>query len=322
MNGPALSMVGYSVQGSRPRAEGMSGDGEAESWFCKDQQGRVHGPYPEQKMASWFASGKLRMSLAVKRIGDPEFHLLGDLIKASCCVPFQPAEGSHDDDDDNNDYGHDDEDPAPVASQSPEKRSSGAWGGYEANTADPMKPSRDNPETAVAPKQTAQPCTWASVCQGNLSDHTWSSPRKTLPLGDMSLFPSLGGHAFSDPKKSLWQRRREADEALTRWCYEALSELPSYVHVPTFVELLRDVESNDEIREYVRIHLGRDDDARGFAEEFIRRRAQWKWSTGRLMDCHRSADEQGGGGRRRMQRLVDASMLGFVVGGPPGFRRK
>lgn len=56
--------------------------------------------------------------------------------------------------------------------------------------------------------------------------------------------------------------------------------MPSYVHVPTLFELLKDVDSNEKIAEYVKMHLGGNEDVSSFTEELIRRRATWKKVTG------------------------------------------
>ncbi|CAN8026822.1 unnamed protein product [Ixodes persulcatus] len=83
------------------------------------------------------------------------------------------------------------------------------------------------------------------------------------------------------PGPSLpWERRCAADREFTRWTFEALKTLPSYVHAPTFLELLRDVDSEKEIEEYILMHLGEGDDAKKFAREFILQRRLWKNLTG------------------------------------------
>lgn len=83
------------------------------------------------------------------------------------------------------------------------------------------------------------------------------------------------------PGPSLpWERRCAADKEFRRWTFEALKTLPSYVHGPTFLELLRDVDSEKEVEEYILMHLGEGEDAKKFAREFILQRRLWKNLTG------------------------------------------
>ncbi|KAH6948288.1 hypothetical protein HPB50_023342 [Hyalomma asiaticum] len=230
----------------------------------------------------------------------------------------------------------------------------GAWGGYETYqpaarsfvSAAAKKPaetknsasrctsgaSADTAAAAAAPK------TWAKVCL-----KTPTKPQKGHEMRDealtpepvdienMTRFPSLGGKAFADAAQSttnqqhdsVWARRAAADQDFTRWSYDTLRNLPSYVHVPTFFELLRDVESSAEIEEYVRIYFGNSEQASRFAQEFVRRRLQWKKLTGwtspaELHEATARVDVKPKG-RKKMQKL-DGSALGFVVAGKP-FKR-
>ncbi|KAH8026030.1 hypothetical protein HPB51_015379 [Rhipicephalus microplus] len=148
-------------------------------------------------------------------------------------------------------------------------------------------------------------CSRHSCCSNNLGRSVPESADKAANAGtygrtqvgtpepvaieNMTRFPSLGGKAFARALQSksrnqqqdpAWTRRAAADQDFTRWCYDRLGRLPSYVHVPTFFELLREVDSNSEIEEYVRQHFGSGEEASRFAHEFVQRRLQWKQLTG------------------------------------------
>lgn len=47
-----------------------------------------------------------------------------------------------------------------------------------------------------------------------------------------------------------------------------------YISVPTFVTFLRDIESEYEVREYVRLYLGEGKEPSDFATQFIERRVK------------------------------------------------
>lgn len=403
----------------KPAEIDSSKGSESELWLYKDSQGCVYGPYPEDRMAAWFASGNFKMSLPLKRICDKEFQVLGEVIKAWGRVPFQSEKHAW--------YGNAIEDKPdvlshPTASQTEEPRApvsvaanhwqrghddfkflrnsgpqqmdtsagndmkvkshikmpptvtravtsrpmsaqrspypplgicdsaelsgydfsetptrakqhdvpvEGAWGGYDKVPSQrrPMS-STVIPRPSLGQEPGRQPSTWADVCQQTpVAREPWEEPQQPVVIENMATFPSLGGTAFTDStrKKNLchWERRLAADQDFAQWSYNALRALPSYVHVPTFFELLRDVDSASEIEEYVRMHLGDDDGARRFAQEFIRRRTQWKQLTGwkspaTVSDCDLKKNEFAGdasGKQHRRAQKVDSSMLGFVMAG-------
>ncbi|KAL3200640.1 hypothetical protein MRX96_012921 [Rhipicephalus microplus] len=184
----------------------------------------------------------------------------------------------------------------------------GAWGGYEkcqtarsfVSEVATQPAERKNMvcrRTSTAAVDTpAAPTTWAEVCLkaptkpqcGHVRADQVGTP-EPVAIENMTRFPSLGGKAFARALQSksrnqrqdpAWTRRAAADQDFTRWCYDRLGRLPSYVHVPTFFELLREVDSNSEIEEYVRQHFGSGEEASRFAHEFVQRRLQWKQLTG------------------------------------------
>ncbi|CAN8027535.1 unnamed protein product [Ixodes persulcatus] len=380
-------------------------------WLYRDDQGLVHGPYSEDKMASWFESGDLKMSLSVRRTCDQEFQMLGQVIKnwgrfpfksqgqatssgdvvdnwlvqkpiknqrkqprlppgrpitasqvsgsrpvlpcsPECEAPFKavlkplppPKERSH--------CGRHDQREASkpqsafqrisaqkstylflgdgpqeypkmcqaVATVEPRSPREGAWGGYE-KTSSQRRPIPQPTVVSTRLPPSPQPSTWAGVCQKLPVEpvESWEQP---IVIENMTSFPSLEvkGDCVQQ-QKSLWERRSAADQEFTRWSYESLKALPSYVHVPTLFELLRDVDSNEEIQEYVKMHLGEDDDVKRFSQEFIRRRFRWKELTGwkspaACFDPGKagSTNDASVKSKKKMQKL-DGSMLGFVMAG-------
>ncbi|KAM7292229.1 hypothetical protein ISCGN_025452 [Ixodes scapularis] len=380
-------------------------------WLFRDDQGLVHGPYPEDKMASWFESGDLKMSLSVRRTCDQEFQMLGQVIKnwgrfpfksqgqatssgdvvdnwlvqkpfknqrkqprlppgrpitasqvpgrrpvlpcsPECEAPFKavlkplppPKERSHGGRHDQREASKPQSAFQRISAQKstylflgdgpqeypkmcqaaatvePRSPREGAWGGYE-NTSSQRRPIPQPTVVSTRLPPSPQPSTWAGVCQKLPVEpvESWEQP---IVIENMTSFPSLEGKADCvQQQKSLWERRSAADQEFTRWSYESLKALPSYVHVPTLFELLRDVDSSEEIQEYVKMHLGEDDDVKRFSQEFIRRRFRWKELTGwkspaAFFDPGKagSSNDASVKSKKKMQKL-DGSMLGFVMAG-------
>ncbi|XP_064480233.1 uncharacterized protein LOC135393850 [Ornithodoros turicata] len=322
-------------------------------WLYKDQRGCAHGPYPEERMATWFIAGNLKMSLPVKRVCDVQFQLLGDIIKTTGRVPFQTHEQRQ---------GTAPSDPgcslpltshvipvrdADLMSKSfpfPEMQSLyplprpsavtrfliGHGRTYDniipstsyipllakveplsdlptlskvqslpspGSTKGDAKERRPEPSGARADCKVGHQRT-AMVTLVQPSPHKTRSQHKTttgkaLNKGKPATSSAPAGTATTNAKDTDEERRLAADRYFTRWSCTSLSKFPSYIHVPTFFELLRDVESNAEIREYVQMHLGDSEDVRGFAQEFIRKRAYWKWVTGRKGPLDVSEDSSG-----------------------------
>lgn len=224
----------------------------------------------------------------------------------------------------------------------------GAWGGYKkcqsaARSFVPpavtqpaeTKTAANRRSTAATAATTAAPMTWAKVCLKVPTKPRWGEPAKQEPVAieNMARFPSLGGKAFTDAVQNKmknqrqnqqqiqqyeWARRMAADQDFTRWSYDRLRNLPSYVHVPTFFELLRDVDSSAEIEEYVRMHLGNGEEVSRFAQEFVQRRSEWKQLTGWKSPAELRAATGGvdmvSKGRKKMQKL-NGTALGFVMAG-------
>ncbi|XP_075749217.1 uncharacterized protein LOC142814374 [Rhipicephalus microplus] len=148
-----------------------------------------------------------------------------------------------------------------------------------------------------------------------------------VDIEKMTRFASLGGKDFANASQNktrdqhqdpAWIRRAAADQDFTRWCHDSLGRLPSYVHVPTFFELLREVDSSSEIEEYVYQHFGNGEGASRFAREFVQRRLQWKQLTGWKSPaelCEASAGvDMAPKGKKKVQKL-NGDALGFVVAG-------
>ncbi|XP_077971199.1 GRB10-interacting GYF protein 2-like isoform X2 [Styela clava] len=60
----------------------------ASTWFYKDPQGDIQGPFSSTQMMEWFNAGYFTMVLLIKRACDTEFVPLGELIKTLGQVPF------------------------------------------------------------------------------------------------------------------------------------------------------------------------------------------------------------------------------------------
>lgn len=52
----------------------------ADSWFYKDPQGTLQGPFTAQEMTEWFSAGYFTMTLLVKQGKDTTFQVGGLLI--------------------------------------------------------------------------------------------------------------------------------------------------------------------------------------------------------------------------------------------------
>ena len=48
---------------------------QADSWFYKDPQGTLQGPFTAQEMAEWFSAGYFTMTLLVKQGKDTTFQV-------------------------------------------------------------------------------------------------------------------------------------------------------------------------------------------------------------------------------------------------------
>lgn len=213
--------------------------------------------------------------------------------------------------------------------------SEGAWGGYKkcAPAARKFTSVAPLPATKIVnrrqPASPPAPLTWAKVCQRALDEPSCNSgPARQEPVAieNMARFPSLGGNAFADcmqkqKNQTALSRRPAYDRDFTHWSYDMLRNLPSYIHVPTFIELLKDVESSAEIEEYVCMHLGNSQEALRFAREYAQRRAQWKRQTGGRGSAgatHPRGASVGSGATSKVRKKVlklDGSEVGFAVKG-------
>ncbi|XP_031629871.1 GIGYF family protein CG11148 isoform X2 [Contarinia nasturtii] len=62
---------------------------ETDRWFYRDPQGKVQGPFTATEMLEWYRAGYFDETLNVRRVCDPQFIELGDLLKAcSGSIPF------------------------------------------------------------------------------------------------------------------------------------------------------------------------------------------------------------------------------------------
>jgi len=60
------------------------------------------------------------------------------------------------------------------------------------------------------------------------------------------------------------------------WCKNSLENLNAQVDIPTFLAFLRDIESPDEVHDYIKAYVGEGKVQRKFAVEYIERRSQWR----------------------------------------------
>lgn len=62
---------------------------EMERWYYRDPQGKVQGPFTATEMLEWYRAGYFDETLNVRRVCDPQFIELGELLKAcSGSIPF------------------------------------------------------------------------------------------------------------------------------------------------------------------------------------------------------------------------------------------
>lgn len=62
---------------------------EGDRWFYRDPQGKVQGPFTATEMLEWYRAGYFDETLNVRRVCDPQFIELGELLKAcSGSIPF------------------------------------------------------------------------------------------------------------------------------------------------------------------------------------------------------------------------------------------
>lgn len=62
---------------------------EIDRWYYRDPQGKVQGPFTATEMLEWYRAGYFDETLNVRRVCDPQFIELGDLLKAcSGSIPF------------------------------------------------------------------------------------------------------------------------------------------------------------------------------------------------------------------------------------------
>lgn len=62
---------------------------EIDRWYYRDPQGKVQGPFTATEMLEWYRAGYFDETLNVRRVCDPHFMQLGELLKAySGSTPF------------------------------------------------------------------------------------------------------------------------------------------------------------------------------------------------------------------------------------------
>lgn len=69
--------------------DGLIDKKETDRWYYRDPQGKVQGPFTASEMLEWYRAGYFDETLNVRRVCDPQFIELGDLLKAySGTIPF------------------------------------------------------------------------------------------------------------------------------------------------------------------------------------------------------------------------------------------
>lgn len=67
-----------------PKAKDLS-----DSWYYRDPQGKIQGPFTATEMHEWYKAGYFDDTLNVRRVCDPQFIELGELVKAcNGSIPF------------------------------------------------------------------------------------------------------------------------------------------------------------------------------------------------------------------------------------------
>ncbi|XP_059154156.1 GRB10-interacting GYF protein 2-like isoform X2 [Physella acuta] len=148
--------------------------------------------------------------------------------------------------------------------------------------------------------------------------------------------------------QKLFQNRQQDD--FTLWVTERVSQFSARIDEPTFVSFIVDVDSPDEVRDYINTYLGETKDSKEFAKQFLERRNRIRnqvriekqqeedsiWGPAPAINPHNqmrgsvnattSAANEGneansgkGKNRKKKQKMqkLDVSILGFTVQADP-----
>ncbi|RNA41210.1 PERQ amino acid-rich with GYF domain-containing 2 isoform X1, partial [Brachionus plicatilis] len=127
-------------------------------------------------------------------------------------------------------------------------------------------------------------------------------------------------------------------EEFMKWCHDQLKDFqadckPKHLHIPTFVNFLREIETCAEIEDYVINYLGESKQAKDFAQQFfINRESQLSQQTNskQLHDDPSSQFNLREGSfstkqkqkRRSKGQKLDSQLLGFTVQPDPSLKNR
>jgi hypothetical protein len=173
---------------------------------------------------------------------------------------------------------HEPKQPPPPPQQQPQQthasssgHSTAAWGGiFQHPTPSPQSSSSifwggDNPRTSSATKPPAT--------SGHKPSTPWTELKSSTP-------PTTKSHSIhaelsksEREAKCLFSTTRTQD-ALSKWIQTQFKDNLQAIDVPTLVQLLKDIDTAEEIVEYVQPYIGSVTKAKEFANDFISKRKQ------------------------------------------------
>ncbi|KAH9512316.1 hypothetical protein Btru_039154 [Bulinus truncatus] len=147
--------------------------------------------------------------------------------------------------------------------------------------------------------------------------------------------------------QKLFQNRQQDD--FSRWVTEHVNEFSASIDVPTFVSFIVEVESPDEVQDYIKTYLGDNKESKDFAKKFIEKRNKFRnqarlvkqqeedsiWGPAPAINPHNqvrgsgnanTVNSEGRDGttskaknRKKKQKMqkMDGSILGFTVQADP-----
>ncbi|CAL1545912.1 unnamed protein product [Lymnaea stagnalis] len=150
--------------------------------------------------------------------------------------------------------------------------------------------------------------------------------------------------------QKLFQNRQQDD--FSQWVMERVLQFSAPIDVPTFVSFIVDVESPDDVRDYVKTYLGETKESKDFAKQFVEKRNRFRnqarlekqqeedsiWGPAPAINPHNqvrgggtgtgngsTANDGGetisgkGKNRKKKQKMqkLDGSILGFTVQADP-----
>lgn len=86
-----IPAVSQSFAGVAARAPPSSDSQVDNRWLYRDPSGNIQGPFSPKEMFDWFQLGYFPPTLPIKRVRDPGFEPLGQIIQRLGTIPFNPS---------------------------------------------------------------------------------------------------------------------------------------------------------------------------------------------------------------------------------------